>query len=105
MAKCCFTDRKSTRLNSSHANIYPLSLPDALPICAIAAPATGLAFPHCIPAGLMPPVVGAARDGEVLLHPDDLGPDLESAGLQAPRHFGGVNTRMPNVGDGTGKQH
>src|ERR1035437_8662626 len=72
---------------------------------AIAAPATGLAFPHCIPAGLMPPVVRAARDGEVLLHPDDLGPDLESAGLQAQRHFGGVNTRMPNVGDGTGKQH
>src|ERR1035437_9755437 len=26
------TDRKSTRLNSSHANIYPLSLHDALPI-------------------------------------------------------------------------
>src|ERR1035437_7515329 len=25
-------DRKSTRLNSSHANIYPLSLHDALPI-------------------------------------------------------------------------
>src|ERR1035437_3427892 len=27
------TDRKSTRLNSSHANIYTLSLHDALPIC------------------------------------------------------------------------
>src|SRR3712207_1134982 len=26
-------DRKSTRLNSSHANIYPLSLHGALPIC------------------------------------------------------------------------
>src|SRR5947209_4359217 len=26
------TDRKSTRLNSSHANIYTLSLHDALPI-------------------------------------------------------------------------
>src|SRR5947209_1343648 len=26
-------DRKSTRLNSSHANIYTLSLHDALPIC------------------------------------------------------------------------
>src|ERR1035437_9937116 len=42
-------------------------LPDGR-LRAIAAPATGLAFPHCIPAGLMPPVVGAARDGEVLLH-------------------------------------
>src|SRR5947209_8338791 len=27
-------DRKSTRLNSSHANIYALSLHDALPICS-----------------------------------------------------------------------
>src|ERR1035437_9302307 len=27
-------DRKSTRLNSSHANIYTLSLHDALPICS-----------------------------------------------------------------------
>src|ERR1035437_8797849 len=27
------SDRKSTRLNSSNANIYPLSLHDALPIC------------------------------------------------------------------------
>src|ERR1035437_5250684 len=26
------TDRKSTRLNRSHTGIYPLSLPDALPI-------------------------------------------------------------------------
>src|ERR1044072_6967951 len=26
-------DRKSTRLNSSHTDIYPLSLHDALPIC------------------------------------------------------------------------
>src|ERR1035437_7747460 len=29
-------DRKSTRLNSSHANIYPLSLHSALPICFFA---------------------------------------------------------------------
>src|ERR1044072_7150550 len=28
-----FIDRKSTRLNSSHTDIYTLSLPDALPIC------------------------------------------------------------------------
>src|SRR5882672_1550502 len=28
------TDRKSTRLNSSHTEIYTLSLHDALPICA-----------------------------------------------------------------------
>src|ERR1035437_7626658 len=27
-------DRKSTRLNSSHTNIYTLSLHDALPICS-----------------------------------------------------------------------
>src|SRR5476649_1895258 len=30
------TDRKSTRLNSSHTEIYTLSLHDALPICLIA---------------------------------------------------------------------
>src|ERR1044072_6386159 len=31
--KCCLqADRKSTRLNCSHTDIYPLSLPDALPI-------------------------------------------------------------------------
>src|SRR5215218_5638311 len=28
-----FLDRKSTRLNSSHTEIYTLSLHDALPIC------------------------------------------------------------------------
>src|SRR5476649_843706 len=32
-------DRKSTRLNSSHTEIYTLSLHDALPICAAASPA------------------------------------------------------------------
>src|ERR1035437_984536 len=78
-------------------------LPDSR-LRAIAAPVTSLASSHRIPARLMPPVVRAARDGEVLLHPDDLGPDLESAGLQAQRHLGGVNARMPDVGDGTGKQ-
>src|SRR5476651_2246853 len=30
-----WSDRKSTRLNSSHANIYTLSLHDALPILAL----------------------------------------------------------------------
>src|SRR3712207_4720215 len=33
-------DRKSTRLNSSHANIYTLSLHDALPISEPAPPRT-----------------------------------------------------------------
>src|ERR1035437_5511479 len=78
-------------------------LPDGR-LRAIAAPVTSLASSHSIPARLMPPVVRAARDGKVLLHPDDLGPDLESASLQTQRHFGGVNARMPDVGDGTGKQ-
>src|SRR3712207_4104785 len=36
-------DRKSTRLNSSHANIYTLSLRDALPISAITWPAVCMA--------------------------------------------------------------
>src|ERR1035437_8836924 len=31
-------DRKSTRLNSSHTDIYTLSLHDALPICGVAEP-------------------------------------------------------------------
>src|ERR687893_275595 len=30
-----FRDRKSTRLNSSHTEIYTLSLHDALPICVL----------------------------------------------------------------------
>src|SRR5476649_2021748 len=33
----CWTDRKSTRLNSSHTEIYTLSLHDALPIWLIGA--------------------------------------------------------------------
>src|SRR5476649_2394299 len=33
-ATCSSTDRKSTRLNSSHTEIYTLSLHDALPISA-----------------------------------------------------------------------
>src|SRR5476649_2930672 len=39
------TDRKSTRLNSSHTEIYTLSLHDALPICgtALVTMAIGLA--------------------------------------------------------------
>src|SRR5262249_6296615 len=49
----------------------------------IAAPVTRLAFPHRIPARLVAPVVSASRDCEVLLHPDDLGSDLEAAVLQA----------------------
>src|SRR5476649_104677 len=32
-AACSSSDRKSTRLNSSHTVIYTLSLHDALPIC------------------------------------------------------------------------
>ena len=52
----------------------------------------------------MKPVIRAARDGEVLLHPDDLRSDLESAGLQADRYLGSVDTGMPDVGDVTGKQ-
>jgi hypothetical protein len=40
----------------------------------------------------------------VLLQPDDLGADLEPAGLQAQLHLGGVNARMPDVGDIAGKQ-
>src|ERR1044072_539804 len=47
-------DRKSTRLNSSHTEIYALSLHDALPICsAIASTDTGLSFrrqPTVVPA-------------------------------------------------------
>src|ERR687894_440762 len=35
-------DRKSTRLNSSHTEIYTLSLHDALPICAEALAPVGL---------------------------------------------------------------
>src|ERR1035437_1813212 len=37
-------DRKSTRLNSSHPKIYPLSLHDALPICP--SHDSGSARPH-----------------------------------------------------------
>src|SRR5215204_4594869 len=37
------TDRKSTRLNSSHTVIYTLSLHDALPICP---PSLARALPH-----------------------------------------------------------
>src|ERR1044072_2943544 len=32
ISRCSMTDRKSTRLNSSHTDIYTLSLHDALPI-------------------------------------------------------------------------
>src|ERR1017187_7411318 len=78
-------------------------LPDSR-LRAIAAPVTSFTSSDHIPARLMAPVVRAAGDGEVLLHPYNLGPDLESAGLQSQRHCRGVNARMPDVGDGTGKQ-
>src|ERR671913_173284 len=42
-------DRKSTRLNSSHTNIYTLSLHDALPISAVDAPVEHEAAAHAGP--------------------------------------------------------
>src|ERR671926_258719 len=39
VARLCRADRKSTRLNSSHTEIYTLSLHDALPIYGRRAPA------------------------------------------------------------------
>src|ERR1044072_5470674 len=39
-------DRKSTRLNSSHTDIYPLSLHDALPIYAHAGARPGVGAPR-----------------------------------------------------------
>src|SRR5476649_469375 len=36
LSQSAYADRKSTRLNSSHTEIYTLSLHDALPIFAIA---------------------------------------------------------------------
>src|SRR5476649_1374084 len=39
-------DRKSTRLNSSHTEIYTLSLHDALPICHLNVVTSDLAWPQ-----------------------------------------------------------
>src|SRR5476649_1832565 len=43
-SRCQLRDRKSTRLNSSHTEIYTLSLHDALPICVIVSTASVAAY-------------------------------------------------------------
>jgi len=40
----------------------------------------------------------------VLLHPDDCDRTWNPQGLQAQRHFGGVNACMPDVDDSARKQ-
>src|ERR687894_381613 len=53
-------DRKSTRLNSSHTEIYTLSLHDALPICDAVAVAL-LVVPVTAAAAELPAHAGHAR--------------------------------------------
>src|SRR5436309_5322771 len=68
-------------------------------LATIPAPARRLSLAHCIPAGLMMPMVISAAKRKVLLGPDNLTADREAACLQAARDFGGVHAGMPNVGD------
>ena len=71
---------------------------------AVSAPVRVLLFSHCIPARLMLPVIITATQGEVLLGPDNLGANPQSRGFESSRHFAGMNTGMPHVGNISGKE-
>ena len=47
----------------------------------------------------MLPVVGAARDDQHGLVPDDLGADLKADALEAEADLDGVGAGVPDVGD------
>jgi hypothetical protein len=52
---------------------------------AIAIPMTSFAFPDCVPAGFVLPMVMTAADCESWLCPDDLAADFEAAALNCHR--------------------
>ena len=52
----------------------------------------------------MLPVIMAAAQGKVLLHPDDLGPDRKLTLLQRRGDFSGIQTGMPDIGHIAGKE-
>src|ERR671927_508184 len=82
-------DRKSTRLNSSHTEIYTLSLHDALPIChgiGLLAPVTVRAED----AELVPGAVADVRDEEL---PDTSRSEEHTSELQSHRDLHSFPTR------------
>src|SRR5439155_13371518 len=72
-------------------------------LCPVAAPVGFLALAHGIPARLMPPVVVAAPENEVLLRPDNLRANLEADAVEAACGLARVDARVPNVGHAGGK--
>src|SRR3954471_22933115 len=65
---------------------------------------TGTAFANGIPTWLVLPVVMAATHREMLLGPDELGPNLETGGAQRRRNFRSMDSSMPDVSNVPGEQ-
>lgn len=68
-----------------------------------AAVPVGLALDR-VPAGLVHPVVVAAREHQPLFNPNDLGADGKAAGIQAGRDRGRMQGAEPDVGHLAGKE-
>src|ERR1035437_298395 len=89
MASSIIRDRKSTRLNSSHAEIYTLSLHDALPIYALTAGRAGVRMPTGCAAVKQPLPHGRGSDGVV----DHTRSEEHTSELQSRRDLHSFPTR------------
>jgi hypothetical protein len=69
---------------------------------AVAGPVGGAS--DRVPARLVLPVIVPAGEREAVLAPDDLGTDLEAAGLERFLHNAGEAAGMPDIGDLAGKE-
>src|SRR5690606_30940331 len=68
-------------------------------LLAVAGPVALGALLYGIPAGLMLPMVVAAREDQLALVPDDLAAELEAAGGKAIADHAGKQAGMPDIGD------
>src|ERR1035437_8806541 len=89
MPGCSLRDRKSTRLNSSHAEIYTLSLHDALPIYFLSLLIL-LLIPSVAPALDVPHLRGRVNDYAGMLSPRS---EEHTSELQSRRDLHSFPTR------------
>src|SRR5450432_2109488 len=66
---------------------------------AIATPLRALPSPNRIPAWLVLPMVVTPAQSEVLLRPDNLGPNLKASRAQRRRYLARMKTGVPDIGN------
>src|SRR5919205_20614 len=94
-------DRKSTRLNSSHTEIYTLSLHDALPISTAAAdPTTATVAPTATVSSTTSAVASTAQSAPVEARSEE-----HTSELQSHRDLHSFPTRRSSDLDGRGRSY